>query len=111
MDQPLRIAGISTPGSTGLPFALTFLLTSATWAQTKTMTPLEIPKNFNPATSMIARQDEQGTFHATRLAAEYAASLVENGTPTDLARAEEVIAAHSAWCNSRHLSANMAAFG
>jgi hypothetical protein len=61
------------------------------WGE-EAMKPLELPSNFNPGLSMISRREDTGTFHASRLSAEFAARLVANGTPQDLALAEKVLA-------------------
>ncbi|MCZ6677792.1 MAG: hypothetical protein O7E52_11135 [Candidatus Poribacteria bacterium] len=55
--------------------------------------PLTIPENFNPQTCMLGRWEEGRTFHASRLAAEFAADLVANGTPQYLDLAEDVLEA------------------
>ena len=56
-------------------------------------TPLALPEEFNPATFMLARTTEFGTFHESRRAARFAADLVANGTPEDLALAEKTLEA------------------
>ncbi|MBN1584292.1 MAG: hypothetical protein JXA89_26520 [Anaerolineae bacterium] len=53
--------------------------------------PLALPEGFNPATSMIAKVTENGTFHESRKGAAFAAKLVENGTPQDLELAHKVL--------------------
>lgn len=55
--------------------------------------PLTLPAEFDPATAMIARTTEYGTFHESRRAARLAADLVANGTPEDLALAGKVLEA------------------
>jgi hypothetical protein len=65
------------------------------------MKPLELPANFSHSLSLISRQEDTGTFHASRLSAEFAARLVVNGTPQDLALAEKVLAAVRA-CQELH---------
>ena len=72
---------------------LTTIFGQCLWAESGSMNPLEIPTDFNPATSMISRQEDNGTFHASRLGAEFAARLVENGAPEDIVLAENVLAA------------------
>lgn len=57
------------------------------------MQPLTLPANFNPDTCMLSKTTEYGLFHETRQAARLAAQLIANGTPTDLALAEKVLAA------------------
>ena len=53
--------------------------------------PLPIPPNFNPETCMLARQEEGRTYHAPRLAAEFANDLLANGTREDVDLAEKVL--------------------
>jgi len=47
--------------------------------------PLTIPADFDDDVAMLGRQENTGRFHATRLSAEFAAQLIANGTPSDLA--------------------------
>ena len=56
-------------------------------------TPLTLPEDFNPETSMIAKVTEYGRFHESRRAARLGADLVANGTSEDLLLAEKVLAA------------------
>ena len=53
--------------------------------------PLPLPPNFNPETFMLARQEEGRTYHAPRLAAEFANDLLANGTREDVDLAEKVL--------------------
>jgi hypothetical protein len=55
------------------------------------MTPLDLPKDFNPDTNMIAREVDGNQFHAPIPAVVLAYSLVENGAPEDLAQAEKTL--------------------
>ncbi len=55
--------------------------------------PLALPINYNPATAMIARTEDTGVFHASRLGAELARALVANGTEADLILATRTLAA------------------
>ena len=64
------------------------------------MTSLPLPADFNADTHMLARTTEFGTFHESRRAARFAADLVANGTPDDLALAEKVLDAALA-CQER----------
>ena len=57
------------------------------------MKHLELPPGFNSATSMIAREVDGKQFHAPIPAVVLAYSLIENGTPQDLERAERTIRA------------------
>lgn len=66
------------------------------------MTPLELPKGFNPETNMIAREVDGKQFHAPIPAVVLAGSLVENGTPEDLAQAEKTLRAVLA-CQERRI--------
>lgn len=53
--------------------------------------PLALPPDFDPQANMLARVTENGTFHESRRGASFAARLVENGTPPDLALAHRVL--------------------
>jgi hypothetical protein len=53
--------------------------------------PLPLPKDFNPETSLLARTTEAGTFHESRKGAAFAAQLVANGTSQDLELADKVL--------------------
>ncbi len=53
--------------------------------------PLPLPPNFNPDTFMLARQEEGKTYHAPRLAAEFANDLLANGAREDVDLAEKVL--------------------
>ena len=53
--------------------------------------PLPIPKDFSPETHMLGNPTDDGVLHQTRRAAGFAANLVTNGTPEDLALAEKVL--------------------
>ncbi len=53
--------------------------------------PLPLPGDYNPATHMLAHSNETGTYHESRKAAHFAARLVANGAPEDLALAEKVL--------------------
>lgn len=64
------------------------------------MERLPIPLDFNPATNMLAKTTEYGTFHESRRAARFGAELVANGTAEDLALAQQVLAAALA-CQER----------
>ncbi len=55
--------------------------------------PLPLPEGFNPATHMIAKTTEYGTFHESRRAARLAADLLANGTEADQALAVNVLEA------------------
>ncbi|MAF12608.1 hypothetical protein CMK11_19340 [Candidatus Poribacteria bacterium] len=55
--------------------------------------PLPIPPDFDPQTNMLARHEDSGTFHASRLAAEFAAKLIDNGTEADIELASKVLIA------------------
>ncbi len=57
------------------------------------MEPLDLPRNFNPDTNMLGREVDGNQFHAPIPALTFAYSLVENGTPENLAQAEKTIAA------------------
>ena len=57
------------------------------------MQTLEHPSGFNPETHMIAREVDGKQFHAPIPAVVYAVRLVENGTPEDLAQAENTLRA------------------
>lgn len=52
---------------------------------------LPLPEGFNPATYLLAKTTEYGTFHESRQGARFARQLVANGTPQDLALAEKVL--------------------
>ena len=53
--------------------------------------PLPLPPNFNPDTCMLSRQEEGKTYHAPRLAAEFANDLLANGAREDVDLAERVL--------------------
>jgi hypothetical protein len=53
--------------------------------------PLDIPEEFDPVRNMPVRTEDTGTWHASRLAAHFAARLVANGAPEDLELAEKVL--------------------
>ncbi len=53
--------------------------------------PLPLPEDFNPQTHMLPKTTENGVFHESRRGAAFAARLVANGTPQDLALAEKVL--------------------
>lgn len=53
--------------------------------------PLPLPENFSPETCLIAKKTENGVFHESRQGASFAARLVTNGTPQDLALAHKVL--------------------
>ena len=55
------------------------------------LTPLQLPPNFNPETHLIAKTTENGTFHESRAGARLAERLVANGAPEDLALSENVL--------------------
>lgn len=55
--------------------------------------PLPLPEGFNEETFLIAQTTEYGTFHESRKGARLARDLVANGTPQDLALAQQVLAA------------------
>ena len=57
----------------------------------ETNTPLPIPHNFNAETSMLFKTTENGICHESRSAAGFAARLVANGAPQDLALAAKVL--------------------
>ena len=52
---------------------------------------LPIPNDFNPETHMLGNTTDEGVLHQTRRAASFAANLIANGTPEDLALAEKVL--------------------
>lgn len=52
---------------------------------------LILPKNYNPETHLLKNETENGTFHESRKAASFAASLVANGTANDLELAEKIL--------------------
>lgn len=64
-------------------------------------TPLPMPPDFNPQTNLPARPTDNGLMHETRRAAAFAAQLVANGTPQDLALAEKALEAVLA-CQERN---------
>ena len=53
--------------------------------------PLPLPENFDPQTFLPSTTTENGTFHESRAGARLAEQLVANGTPQDLALAENVL--------------------
>ncbi len=53
--------------------------------------PLPLSESFNPDTNMLPRTTETGTYQSSRRAAAFAAQLVANGTPQELALAEKVL--------------------
>jgi hypothetical protein len=53
--------------------------------------PLPLPDSYNPQTHLLAKVTENGVFHETRAGASFAARLVANGAPDDLALAEKVL--------------------
>ncbi|MEJ5198620.1 MAG: hypothetical protein WHX53_06830 [Anaerolineae bacterium] len=53
--------------------------------------PLPLPENYDPQTHLLAKVTENGVFHETRAGAAFAHRLVANGTPQDLALAEQVL--------------------
>ena len=52
---------------------------------------LPLPEDFNPQTHMLSKTTENGVFHESRRGAAFAAQLVANGAPQDLALAEKVL--------------------
>ena len=62
---------------------------------------LSLPPNFNPETHMLARREGDKTYHAPRLAAEFANALLDNGTREDIDLAEKVLDAVLA-CQETH---------
>ena len=57
----------------------------------KLTSSLPIPGNFNAETCLLSKTTENGVFHESRQGAAFAARLVANGTPQDLALAEKVL--------------------
>lgn len=58
-----------------------------------TTQPYILPPDFNPATSMLIKTTEYGTFHESRRAAHLVATLIANGTAQDLELAERILLA------------------
>lgn len=53
--------------------------------------PLELPPDWDPEVRLLAKRTENGVFHESRKGAGFAAQLVANGTPEDVALAEQVL--------------------
>ncbi len=53
--------------------------------------PMDLPGDFDPVRNMPVRTEDTGEWHASRLAAEFAAKLVAHGAPEDLELAEKVL--------------------
>jgi hypothetical protein len=53
--------------------------------------PLPLPENWNAETYMLSNVTENGVFHESRKGAAFAARLVANGTPQDLALAGQIL--------------------
>ncbi len=53
--------------------------------------PFALPPDFDPQANMLVKVTENGAFHESRRGASFAAQLVENGTPPDLALAHRVL--------------------
>ncbi len=52
---------------------------------------LTLPDHFDPSTNMLFKKSDKGHLHASRDAAGFAAKLLANGTPEDIALAEKVL--------------------
>lgn len=72
--------------------------------------PLPLPPNFNPETRMLARREGGKTYHAPRLAAEFANALLDNGTRADIALAEQVLDAMLACQETREADPHLGNF-